>query len=767
MKKLKNQMGFTLLEAILVVAILGILGGVSTVGVYNYQRSLGQLERDGIAREIFVAAQNHLTIAYGAGYYGAEDEDFGTAEDAAKSVYYFAVNDNYFTKHNTIDETSVLGQMLPFASIDETVRLGGSYIIRYQKDTGLVLDVFYCSRSGTPERYNHNLSIGEYNEVLALRGTENKLARRNWHEHILGWYGGTGAIELPPLKLEPPTVSVRNEEKLYVVVSDLNAGNGDAKLKLIVTGAKSGAQKAYDLTIETDRVKPLFPDQYLVILDDVTASGMHFADITADSGKFIPGEDVVIQAVSYSTTKLANIAYSSKYTANSLFGGISSDHTTAYIGNIRHLENLDKTISGLDTDGIGIHAAEQTDSFSWDGFQKGIRTIEAKYTGSVAAYEQVSVVKTVADPGEGTGEGTGCYMPIAPKYELTYDGKHHSISGVKAERHNAGLFGSVEYGTVKAIRNLELLDFQITGKAAADVSGAPTGATTAGALAGSLTGCAVTNVLARNSAASTEATITAAIAGGLIGVTGDYMTVQYSAAVQTVQGSTFAGGLIGTASGKIVGCYAGGHTKTGSYEEWLKTKTHDVSGGTAGGLVGSATATISDSYSTCSVYGTSMAGGFAGSAGGSIENCYATGLVDGADSAVKFAFVAERRTLTLSGNYYYMAINEIPKEGGKDDETEPMLPVSGYSFSAANLAEIKPLDLNADAYNEFTGAFAAWNPARAYDSALVKYYGGKYPLRTVKELGAALPSDYSNWNELYVATHYGDWPSPEVFFLNT
>ena len=63
MKKLKNKAGMTLAEVLLVVAIIGILGGVSSVSIVGHQRSLGQLERDGIAKELFVAAQNHLTAA--------------------------------------------------------------------------------------------------------------------------------------------------------------------------------------------------------------------------------------------------------------------------------------------------------------------------------------------------------------------------------------------------------------------------------------------------------------------------------------------------------------------------------------------------------------------------------------------------------------------------------------------------------------------------------------------------------------------------------
>lgn len=91
--------------------------------------------------------------------------------------------------------------------------------------------------------------------------------------------------------------------------------------------------------------------------------------------------------------------------------------------------------------------------------------------------------------------------------------------------------------------------------------------------------------------------------------------------------------------------------------------------------------------------------------------------------------------------------------------TEPMLPYSGYVFASDN-TKVKPLDLNAETFNTFTGAWDDWAPAEPYDTILVQYYSGKYPLKAIKELDATLPAGY------FVSTHYGDWPSPEVFFVN-
>ena len=95
-----------------------------------------------------------------------------------------------------------------------------------------------------------------------------------------------------------------------------------------------------------------------------------------------------------------------------------------------------------------------------------------------------------------------------------------------------------------------------------------------------------------------------------------------------------------------------------------------------------------------------------------------------------------------------------------------MLPISGYQLDADGLAKVKPIDMNPDIYDGFVGNSDEWNKARAFDSALVKYYNGLYPLKTVNKLSEGNPTGYDNWDQLFIMIHYGDWPSPEVFFIN-
>lgn len=65
--KQKRRAAFTLAEFLTVIAIVGILASLSFVAVIHYQRKLRRLEMDQTAKEIFLAAQNHLTLEVSSG----------------------------------------------------------------------------------------------------------------------------------------------------------------------------------------------------------------------------------------------------------------------------------------------------------------------------------------------------------------------------------------------------------------------------------------------------------------------------------------------------------------------------------------------------------------------------------------------------------------------------------------------------------------------------------------------------------------------------
>ena len=769
----RNKRGFTMAETLLTVAIIGILSSAVFIGVMNYLRAMAQLERDGIAKEIFVSAQNHLTMAEGQGFLGRTE--FGTVESGTGTegaeVCYFVVNGA-----DDFGESSVLGVMLPFASIEENIRVGNSYIIRYQKEPARVLDVFYTTKSGT--RYGGNLSGGDYDSVMGLRdidGASHKQDRRNYGSErtVLGWYGGEQARLLEKGKhLETPLIEVINAEKLTVLVTDPNDANLDASLRLVITGETSGKQKAIALNVQSMDKKNVVYDNishlYTVTLDDVTTPGMHFSDLFEGDG-FIPGEDISIRAVASSSRVLTNVANSMVRVTNSLYGEITENDgetggVTASVGNFRHLENLDRSVSNVNGERaqIQVRGALQISDLSWDAFQE-------KLGGAVSIYEC----------GSASGTGSGCYHPVTPKGELTYEGQEHRITGVVVNGSgDGGLFGSLPSGST--VKDLMLQDFNVTS----------TG--NAGALCGTMENTEVINVAARGIDARVSG---GQAAGGLIGSMEGGRVSGTGAALIVLSNGSAAGGLIGQASGaNISSSYAAGHTTDGKYN---REDGYNVtcSGGIAGGFIGSAgNSAITSGYSTCSVLGQTP-GGFLGTGNGSVSSCYATGLVrTGADDAEDAARAsgeegagtggtgapggagaasggaaagANAETVwetaagafagTFSGSAADCGYLEIMNEKITEDRRVAYMKALGGQGTDEG---ITAFDADTETFIAFLGSPAEWGPAFAYDGTLIRQYHGKYGLKTIADLGG---NPEENW---FVNTHYGDWPIPEKAFVN-
>ncbi len=862
-KRRRNTAGFTMAELLIVIAIIGVLAGVSFIAVQSHQKSMTQLQYDAIAKEIFVAAQNHLTLAKSENYLNSDtkgnagnaeaDIESGTGDSAVynKDIYYFTSSDF------TATGTSILDQMLPFGSIE--LISGGNFIIRYQPNAARVLDVFYWTNGSS--KYDANLSGSDYPTLVGEKTSESNRHVNYDGVGLLGWFGGEQAVETGAY-LKAPLVEVKNEERLLVKVTDTNIkGADDIKalnpmLKLIIEGKSSGAKAVIPLTAMqgnksaalvkpdtygTSRLVDVVNDQgstevtYTIVLDDITTKGMQFAklstipvtdvlsisfDPTQTEKAFWPGENIKVQAVSYSNLALTNIAYSGEWIVNSLFADVKQETnvTKALINNIRHLENLNEDISEVVyskepfASDASVHAV-QTTNLVWadstnttvPSFTKVIKDVKTKESGT-----SVSVINIYDKAGKATGND--CFLPVKVTAKpLHYEGQssvtvqdverkeNHSIKGIVVKNtadvtypseiipvaiDAGGLFSTLTFDTIE---NLELIDFNINITAG-----------DAGALGGTLTGKSntskISNVIAYNTPEfetvvantdSTKTTVTTGVgnAGGLIGKTaGSGWTIEKSAAALIVKSTGGnAGGLIGmvSASMTVTGCYSGGHTivTDSGAVEYHKTNfnvTSDATAGVAGGLIGASTGmTVEKSYSTCSVKGVTAGGLIGNPAGGSATACYATGRIyvptDERGNPVKknVGAFAGSTTLSANGCYYYEIINEL------EDNTNGGFIYLSNLANDTSIAQIKALDISAEEYNIFVGTSTTWKGATTYNISLSTYYGGKYNLKTVEQLGALLQAEVKDGDGNvttpadFVATHYGDWPVPEIFVVNT
>lgn len=775
MKQRKHNRGFTMAELMLAVGILTVLFGVSTVGVAHYMRLLTGTEMDTVAREIYIAAQNHLTMAEGQGFLGLSESEMGIPESGTPGAFYFVSGSGGTARLQNL--------LLPTASLDESVR-AGSYVIYYQTHPAQVLDVFYAEPSG---RYPHEFAASEFQDLLTgYRGTDKGGSRRDYLDRsVIGWYG-VGSEPSPILQgtpLEAPVVELINAERLEAVVYNPNAAVAKAGLRLIVTGCSSGGEKVIDLIDSGGASSPGYSldpnsqsekERFRFVLDDITSPSGHFYSVFGGESRMIPGEDITVRAVSYNNHEFTNIAASSGVTTNSLFAFLNTDgenNATAVIANFRHLENLDPNISGIGVSGdksryefvcapepgqafgaaVHLTRAEQSGDMDWNVFQARIRELRGEIVEDGAQSESdVQIFRL-----DGTSSAAGCYYPVRNGGALAYSGTTAAgragvIRNVKVSvSGTAGLFSTLKNASVS---NLELVDFDITSKDRC-----------AGALAGSLENASVRNVLARNEEGG-AAVWGSLAAGGLVGElsgAGPAPALSGCAAAVLVASDGDAGGLVGRAtdSAAFSGCYAGGRTdiaaqtedgfvKHGGYDP---TKYNVTGGGAAGGLIGSVSGqlTAAACYATCSVSGGGAAGGLFGSAaGGRVTDCYCTGLVGGA--AARGAFAGSAGGAAFSGCSYLAIVNETADETGGID----LDPVGGTK----TVAGLTAFDDTVASYEAFAGE---GGDARPYDGALLGQ--SEYPFRTVGELPAfAAEGGAPAW----AGVHYGDWPVPGTQTIN-
>lgn len=772
------------MEMLGVVAIITVLTAVAFVGVINYRRDAMQLELDATAKEIYIAAQNHLFSAADEGLLQKySPEESGTLDAGAEGLYHFAYSPNAAeadgakaSVNSPIGDGkySTMGLMLPFGSIEESVRLDGSYILRYRKETGRIVDVFYAKPQGlggvfgSLGAYDFNAGNYSYEDVVATKGSEdeNRSARRDFNGGVIGYYGGEDLKQGEALKR--PVLQVKNGDELVAEISNPNPADGNYELKLIVEGKESHAKEAMSLPKSNSEV----------VLDSVTTAGKHFGDMFKSMKGFSPGEDIDVSVVAYRKDELAKVEWSATVTANSLFAsvGIDEDEETgktgkmAKISSFRHLENLTLEVSGVgdmnipatNEDGevggagakphvVSLDGAKQLVDLSWTDFVKNNGS-----GGKLNVYAR------------GTGASAdGAMLPVNPLFSsFAYNAQWHRITDAKIVGNgnaDAGLFGTLENASVN---KLVVVNCDVA------VDGTSAGGGNAGALVGTATNCAIGNVLVYNDlkadGGKTDDTLKVSApgnAGGLVGsMRGGSVescaAAVYVASIGTSPAGSSAGGLVGLADNgaMVTKSYSGGHTKDGRYQQAATGAGHynvqaEVE---AGGLVGrlAGGAQIGSCYSTCSVFG-ATAGGFIGSmASGSVSSSYATGRVWGrSDASTIGAFVGsysggDFKDGTDESLYLKLINGEVPVAGS-----------GSITSGVRDILDIEGAEADAEKYLGAYRAFAnGTGKAHAYDSNLSDTFA--YP--TIAQR-TALGEDQDN---PILNTHYGDWQTPETYVVN-
>lgn len=280
--RLRNSAGFTMAEMLIVIAITGILAGFGFVAFNKYQSKMTLRQYNDSAKQIFIAAQNHMAAAKEDGTWdrlykdtieGQLPSDYASLDDSQKAskleeiekseaitkifgtqmtkkpsdfpanaesninsgwdsdthdFRYFVLN----PKSASIFVKTSLKYMLPYGSIDEVVRTGGYYVIEYDAKSASVYSVFFTADERGID-YNDVLVL-DGNKARAYEDKEMNQAAEDYRQMsfkkgsenapmIVGYYGGTEALSLTRTNLEAPyDLNINNDERLTLTFTDVN-----------------------------------------------------------------------------------------------------------------------------------------------------------------------------------------------------------------------------------------------------------------------------------------------------------------------------------------------------------------------------------------------------------------------------------------------------------------------------------------------------------------------------------------------------------------
>ncbi len=830
-RKLNNKSGFTLAETLVALAISIILLAITMVGILHYYKNMKLTEMDNTAKEIFIAAQNHLTAADASGelkrYRETALDDSKTEvkkealgqlignepSDVPEGIDWPADNrEYYYIEYNTNTsgsignlEGSILQYMLPFGAIDETVRADGRYIIEYNVETATVYGVFYAEEDVDFDYLDIAWLDKNGGRTDDAKGRH---TRRDYDKGIIGYYGGAMADLLPSAPTDELTMEILNEDTLKIVLRDFNyfkkANDGTiakTHITFSVEGKESKNIEEFTLSLTDDGSnpkkknekeqkwwtvekkttadrKPIDYLEYTITLDDITRPGGHFANICPT---LLPGEDIIVKAVSQSDSVLATVREAQGMT-NSLFEAVTPDEkekkATASIGYLRHFENLDSSVSNLPND---INKKVNVNGKTYQAKYLVTKAVQTRDMGYHDFFgkdkENRKSVYAHKDSKETDQEDIGklsdkSFYGIRNDYLREYDGQNFKISDVYIDNKNEdvdkdeskgtiGILGAVNGALIRycskplSISDLTLKDFDVTTKrnAAALIAEMNAGDND------SVTTLEISNVLVVGG--EIKSTYGRGNAGGLIGYTGANTVVTNCAANTKViaNGPRLkidyagdAGGLIGEIKAvnhtiSIANCYTGGQTVNGKYKFDRQTDFNVYGVDTAGGLIGKlnrgANTSIKDCYSTCSVYIADDENGLDyGCAGGLIgkqregnsayESCYATGLVDGDIGSMVGTFIGK---CTLSDTFKDCYVLDGISER----------PVSASNYK--NTAEIKTHKY--DNMPKNSGNVTTHPTDKKLKDKV-------YPFVTVNTVGRLSSDDVNS-----TGVHYGDWQEPE------
>lgn len=288
--------GFTLAELLITVAIIGILTAFGFVAVVQAHRNLRLREMDDAAREIFVAAQNHLTAAKASGkwsvFYDCNKDTTDAASvlgdvmteqpsDYPSTDTFDAASHDYRVVEfdQSTDDPQLLDILLPAGSVDSSLLPGDAATgpkirIEYDAKSASIYAVWYTDgKTGLFSLVSSATTIPletiadgrPTNSDGTVTDTDDARKTRRDSDPTVGYYGGAAAIEpenagdsASQQTLTGITAAVSSrttsDDRLFVKVSGIKADtNGNMPtVQIQIKGVTSGVSASL-IELDTDK----------------------------------------------------------------------------------------------------------------------------------------------------------------------------------------------------------------------------------------------------------------------------------------------------------------------------------------------------------------------------------------------------------------------------------------------------------------------------------------------------------------------------------
>lgn len=527
----RGRKGFTLVEMLIVVAIVITLLAISIFALITIQKQLRQKELDSKAETIYVAVQRRMVELRASGY----ESLYQYSEASEKGTYKVGLvpcdasgdtelTDDTLCYVESAKSGELIGEsaddIVPEDTIDEALR-SNQWHVEYDPKSGSVYGVFYSESDAIPT---------DKDELDNLRIKKQRLK----NGALVGYYGGD-LTETEDTDTLYPGITVENKEELKVTFYCNNTAPSE---QLTFNITLSDGTNVYKKVLSHDELTRVTSRTYRYVwtLDSLKNTRSRFYSQT--EGKLLCGTDLKISLLVESTDDLVDNA-AVDTTTNSLFEynkGSASD--TALISYGRHLQNLDNASHVTDT----VTKAIQISDLHFDDDENDDADWYSLYGETFTPIENAKIVSY-----DGKSDINGTEM-TASIYGMHIPNKSAG---------NAGLFKTY----AGDISNVTLSGMQIDN--GSDV-GALIGRTSGAVI---INNCRVylnaaegdlENITTADDISGVEPWISGSVVGGLIGRSSAQVTINDSFASTVLKASTAAGGLIGRAEStvKAEGIYA-------------------------------------------------------------------------------------------------------------------------------------------------------------------------------------------------------------------